>query len=65
MKYWNHPRVLTILDKYKINSIFTFSNVTKEELLQEMGNLDTTIPDIATKIIKQNSDILHFLYVKL
>ena len=33
MKYQNHPSVLTILDKYKNNSIFTFSHVTKEEVL--------------------------------
>ena len=33
MKYRNHPSVLTILDKYKNNSIFTFSHVTKEEVL--------------------------------
>ena len=31
MKYRNHPSVLTILDKYRNNSIFTFSHVTKEE----------------------------------
>ena len=42
MKYRNHPSVLTILDKYKNNSIFTFSHVTKEEVLKEIGNLDTT-----------------------
>ena len=61
MKYRNHPNVLTILDKYKNNSIFTFSHVTKEEVLKEIGNLDTTKSsrdtDIPTKVIKQNSDI--------
>ena len=61
MKYRNHPSVLTILDKYKNNSIFTFSHITKEEVLKEIGNLDTTKSsqdtDIPTKIIKQNSDI--------
>ena len=61
MKYRNHPSVLTILDKYKNNSIFTFSHVTKEEVLKEIGNLDTTKSsqdtDIPTKVIKQNSDI--------
>ena len=30
MKYRNHPSVLTILGKYKNNSIFTFSHVTKK-----------------------------------
>ena len=42
LKYRNHPSVLTILDKYKNNSIFTFSHVTKDEVLKEIGNLDTT-----------------------
>ena len=69
MKYRNHPSVLAVLDKYKNNSIFTFSHVTKEEVLKEIGNLDTTKSsqdtDIPTKIIKQNSDIFHVLYVKL
>ena len=40
MKYRNHPSVLTILDKYKNNSIFTFSHVTKEEVLKEIGYSD-------------------------
>ena len=60
-KYQNHPSVLTILDKYKNNSIFTFSHVTKKEVLKEIGNLDTTKSsqdtDISTKIITQNSFI--------
>ena len=42
MKYQNHSSVLTILDKYKNNSIFAFPHVTKEEVLKEIGNLDTT-----------------------
>ena len=58
---WNHPSVLTILDKYKSNSIFTFSHVAKKEVLKEMGNLHTTElcqdTDFPTKLIKQNSDI--------
>ena len=61
MKYQNHPSVLTVLDKYKNNSIFIFSYVTKEDVLKEVRNLDTTKSsqdtDIPTKIIKQNSDI--------
>ena len=52
---------MAIIDKYKNNSIFTFSHVTKEEVSKEIGNLDTTKSyqdiDIPTKIIKQNSDI--------
>ena len=61
IKYRNHPSVLTILYKYKSNPIFTFSHVTKKEVLKEIGNLDTTKSsqdtDIPTKVITQNSDI--------
>ena len=61
MKYRNHASVLAILDKYKNNSIFTFSHVTKVEVLKKKGDLDTTKlsqdTDIPTKVIKQNSDI--------
>ena len=61
MKCWNHLSVLTILDKYKSNSIFTFSHVTKEEVSKEICNLHTTKSSedavIPTKIFKQNSDI--------
>ena len=50
---------MTILDKYKNNSIFTFSCVTKEVVLKEIGNLKTgnLKTGILTKIIEQNSDI--------
>ena len=55
MKYRNHPSVLAVLDKYKNNSIFTFSHVTKEEVLKEIDNLDTSKSsqdtNILTKII--------------
>ena len=36
MKYQNHPSVLTIPGKYKNDSIFTFSYVTKEVVLKEI-----------------------------
>ena len=39
MKYRNHPTLLTILNRYKNNSIFTFSHVTKEEVLKEIDIL--------------------------
>ena len=58
MKYRNRSSILTILDKYRNNSIFTFSHVTKVEVLKEIGNLDATKSsqgtDIPTKVIKQN-----------
>ena len=49
---------MTILDKYKNSSIFSFFHVTNEEVLEEIGNLNTTKlsqdTDIPTKIIKEN-----------
>ena len=57
MKYRNHPNVLAVLDKYKRNSIFASSHVTKEEVLKDIGNRDTTKSfqdaDIPTKIFKK------------
>ena len=58
---------MTVLDKYKNNSIFTFSHVTKEEVLKDIGNPHTTQlsqdTNIPTKVIKQNSDIFaSFIY---
>ena len=45
------------------------SHVTKEEVLKEIGNIDTTKSsqntDILTKVIKQNSDIFVSFYVTL
>ena len=61
MKYRNCSSVLIILDTHKNNSVFTFSHITKEEALKEIGTLDATKPsqdtDIPTKSLKQNSDI--------
>ena len=64
MKCRNYLNVLTILDKYKNNSIFNFSRVTRvtrEKVLKEIGHLGITKSsqdiDIPTKIIKENSDI--------
>ena len=55
VKYQNHPSVLTIQHKYKNNSIIIFSHVTKEEVLKEIGNIDSTKSPhktyIPTKII--------------
>ena len=51
MKCRNYLNVLTILDKYKNNSIFNFSRVTR---VITKSSQDIDIP---TKIIKENSDI--------
>ena len=59
-KYRAHLSILSI--KEKINShVFSFRNVTYEEILHEINNLDTSkltqSEDIAFKIIKDNADI--------
>ena len=49
-------------------SLFKFSHVPKEDVLKEIGNLDTTKSsqdtDIPTKSIKQNSDIFESFICK-
>ena len=59
----------TLITFAKTILYFTFSHVTKEEVLKEIVNLDTTTSskdtDIPTKIIKPNSVFLHLFYVKL
>ena len=65
LKYRNHPSILTIGEVCKNKSnkqpLFSFPEVTRDEILKEMLNLDTTKAcqdtDIPTKILKENSDI--------
>ena len=52
MKYRNHPSILAILDKYKNNSIFIFSHVTKEEILKEVVIL-IPLNRLKTQIFRQ------------
>ena len=59
-KYSTHPSVLNIKEKMN-NNVFSFRNVTYEEILNEINNMDTsksTQPeDIPFKIIKDNANI--------
>ena len=65
-RYKNHPSILAISAKSN-KFIFTFRDVTFEEIENELTKLDlqkaSQDTDIPTKIIKQNSDIIgHFIY---
>ena len=71
LKYRNHPSILTIGEvcKNKLNKqpFFSFSKVTKNEIVKELLNLDTSKAsqdsDIPTKILIENSDIFaEFLF---
>ena len=57
-KYEDHPSIRIINDKYKTNSIFTFDQVSVEEIQKELKNLNPSkasqSPDIRTKIICQS-----------
>ena len=57
---------MTIKKKTKSGPVFTF-NITKEDVIQEIKNLDATKAsqkdDIPTKIIKENSDVFsNYIY---
>ena len=59
-KYSTHPSILNIKEKMN-NNMFSFRNVTYEEILNEINSLDTSkstqSEDIPFKIIKDNADI--------
>ena len=65
LKYRNHLSILTIGEVCKNKSnkqpLFSFSEVTRDEILKEILSLDTTKAcqdtDIPTKILKENADI--------
>ena len=74
MKYRNHPSTLTIAEVCKNKSnkqpLFSFSEVTRDEILKEILSLDTTKAcqdtDIPTKILKENADIFSdFLFASV
>ena len=69
VRYRNHPSIVAIKKFCNSKSHFYFKNVQKEEILEELNNLNinkaTQNNDISTKIIKKISDIItlkfHFL----
>ena len=57
----NHPSVRIINNGYKTNSLFTFNQVSLEEIQKELKNINPSkasqSSDIPTKIIRQNLDL--------
>ena len=58
-KYKNHRSIRIINDKYKTNSVFTFNQISLEEI--KLKNLNPSkasqSSDIPTKIIRQNLNL--------
>ena len=42
LKHWNKPSILAIEGNLKNNSVITFRQITLEELLKEIGNLNSS-----------------------
>ena len=59
-KFRNHPSIVMIKSKRKIDQCFSFGPVTYDNILKKTNNLDTAKApqqsDNSTKILKQNSD---------
>ena len=59
---------MAIKRNLKSDPVFTFNHITKEDVINEIKNLDgsnaSQEDDIPTKIIKENSDIFsNFIYL--
>ena len=61
LKYRKHLSILAIKRKIKSGPVFIFNQITKEDVIKEIKNLDASKAsqegDVPTKIIKVNSDI--------
>ena len=61
VKYRYHPSIKAIQAVAKSNYLFSFNEINREEVLNEINSLDITKAaqdtDVPTKIIKENSDI--------
>ena len=53
-KFENHPSVLSINENINIEQSFTFSEITSEEVLSEINNLDSKKVESYTKYTNQN-----------
>ena len=62
LKYIGHPSIKAIEMISKLNSLFTFSNLEKRKILNEIVDLDASKScqdtDVPKNIIKENADIL-------
>ena len=53
-KFENHPNVLSINENINIEQSFTFSEITSEEVLSEINNLDSKKVESYKKYANQN-----------
>ena len=69
VRYQNHPNIVLIKKFCNSESHFSHKNVQKEEILKELNNLNfdkaTQNTDLPTKIIKENSFFLDFIFSHL
>ena len=60
-KFESHPRIVTIPNCFDENSIFSFKEIEKTEVIKEIKNLDikkgSLSSNIPTKIIKEFDDL--------
>ena len=60
-KFKNHPSILSIDQDINVEQSFQFSEVTSEEVLSEINNLDSknvgSYKNVPTKILKNTSEI--------
>ena len=60
-KFENHPSIVTIRNRIDKNSIFSFKEIGKTEVIKEIKNLDikkgSLSSDIPTKVIKEFDDL--------
>ena len=60
-KFENHLSVLSIKETININELFQFLEITSEEILSEINNLDNktvgSYKNVPTKILKESSEI--------
>ena len=59
-EFSNHPSIIMIKNKRKVNQCFSFGSVTYDDILKKTNNLDTAKTsqqsDVPTKILKRNSE---------
>ena len=64
-KFENYPSIVTIRNRFDENSIFSFKEIGKTEVIKEIKNLDikkgSLFSDIPTKIMKEFGDLFAIL----
>ena len=68
LKYCKHSSVLEIKRQTKSDTVFTFNHITKEDVIKEIKNLDTSKAsqedDIPPKMIKETLIFFPILYIR-